>query len=158
MCFTMSHFAEGLVLDHLAASRFRNARECTHGDAPGSLNPCKTTHSDCRLSNVCGQLSSTQAELQAAAHSSVKSTNIREAHSSLSGNLCLGLVQVNAFFLKYILWIPPTNPLNTIRLTILFLAALPTAKVRQQILGAILHISAHNKPIVVQSLSSSAST
>jgi phosphatidylserine synthase 2 len=38
-------------------------------------------------------------------------------------------VQVNAFFLKYILWIPPTNPLNTLRLLILFLAALPTAKV-----------------------------
>ena len=37
--------------------------------------------------------------------------------------------QVNAFFLKYILWIPPLNPLNTIRLAILFLAALPTAKV-----------------------------
>jgi phosphatidylserine synthase 2 len=36
---------------------------------------------------------------------------------------------VNAFFLKYILWIPPTNPLNTLRLLILFLAALPTAKV-----------------------------
>ena len=40
------------------------------------------------------------------------------------------LLQVNAFFLKYILWIPPTNPLNTLRLLILFLAALPTAKVR----------------------------
>ncbi len=36
--------------------------------------------------------------------------------------------QVNAFFLKYVLWIPPLNPLNTIRLLILFLTALPTAK------------------------------
>lgn len=38
------------------------------------------------------------------------------------------LMEVNAFFLKYILWIPPLNPLNTIRLAILFMAALPTAK------------------------------
>ena len=36
--------------------------------------------------------------------------------------------QVNAFFLKFILWIPPLNPLNTLRLLVLFLAALPTAK------------------------------
>ena len=43
-------------------------------------------------------------------------------------------LQVNAFFLKYILWIPPTNPLNTLRLLILFLAALPTAKVRHRLL------------------------
>jgi phosphatidylserine synthase 2 len=38
------------------------------------------------------------------------------------------LMEVNAFFLKYVLWVPPLNPLNTIRLAILFLAALPTAK------------------------------
>lgn len=38
------------------------------------------------------------------------------------------IMEVNAFFLKFILWIPPLNPLNTIRLGILFLAALPTAK------------------------------
>lgn len=37
-------------------------------------------------------------------------------------------MQVNAFFLKFILWIPPLNPLNTLRLLVLFLAALPTAK------------------------------
>ncbi len=35
---------------------------------------------------------------------------------------------MNAFFLKFILWIPPLNPLNTLRLLVLFLAALPTAK------------------------------
>uniref|UniRef100_A0A061R748 CDP-diacylglycerol--serine O-phosphatidyltransferase n=1 Tax=Tetraselmis sp. GSL018 TaxID=582737 RepID=A0A061R748_9CHLO len=33
--------------------------------------------------------------------------------------------KVVAFFLKYILWIPPTNPLNTIRLIIWFLMCLP---------------------------------
>jgi len=35
---------------------------------------------------------------------------------------------VHAFFLKFVLWIPPTNPLNTIRLLILFLSALPATK------------------------------
>ena len=36
--------------------------------------------------------------------------------------------QVHAFFLKFVLWIPPTNPLNTLRLLILFLSALPATK------------------------------
>lgn len=36
--------------------------------------------------------------------------------------------QVNAFFLKYVLWIPPLNPLNTYRLLLLFLGALPATK------------------------------
>lgn len=35
------------------------------------------------------------------------------------------LFEVNHFFLKYELWVPPTNPLNTIRLSILFLMAIP---------------------------------
>lgn len=35
------------------------------------------------------------------------------------------LFEVNHFFLKYELWVPPTNPLNTIRLSILFLIAIP---------------------------------
>lgn len=38
------------------------------------------------------------------------------------------LFEVNHFFLKYELWVPPRNPLNTIRLTILFLMALPAMK------------------------------
>jgi len=39
------------------------------------------------------------------------------------------LFEVNHFFLKYELWVPPTNPLNTIRLSFLFLLALPGIKV-----------------------------
>lgn len=39
------------------------------------------------------------------------------------------LFEVNHFFLKFELWVPPRNPLNTIRLTILFLMALPAMKV-----------------------------
>lgn len=35
---------------------------------------------------------------------------------------------MNAFFLKYVLWIPPLNPLNTYRLVLLFMAALPAMK------------------------------
>jgi phosphatidylserine synthase 2 len=35
------------------------------------------------------------------------------------------LFEVNHFFLKYELWVPPRNPLNTIRLSILFLIAIP---------------------------------
>lgn len=35
------------------------------------------------------------------------------------------LFEVNHFFLKYELWVPPRNPLNTIRLTVLFLIAVP---------------------------------
>ncbi len=38
------------------------------------------------------------------------------------------LCQVNHFFLKYELWVPPINPLNTYRLTILFLAGVPGMK------------------------------
>ncbi|KAL4553689.1 hypothetical protein Ndes2526B_g03522 [Nannochloris sp. 'desiccata'] len=36
--------------------------------------------------------------------------------------------KMNHFFLKYELWVPPTNPLNTIRLSFLFLLALPGIK------------------------------
>ena len=39
-----------------------------------------------------------------------------------------GCAQVNAFFLKYLLWIPPLNPLNSYRLLLLFLLALPATK------------------------------
>ena len=39
-----------------------------------------------------------------------------------------GARQVNAFFLKYVLWIPPLNPLNSYRLLLLFLLALPATK------------------------------
>ncbi len=59
-----------------------------------------------------------------------------------AGHLCTGhgatedptlgqpsTAQVNAFFLKYILWLPPLNPLNTYRLALLFLLALPATKV-----------------------------
>ena len=36
--------------------------------------------------------------------------------------------QVNAFFLKFILWVPPLNPLNTYRLVLLFALALPAVR------------------------------
>lgn len=39
------------------------------------------------------------------------------------------LFEVNAFFLKYILWVPPRNMLNSYRLLILFLGAIPAVKV-----------------------------
>ena len=45
--------------------------------------------------------------------------------------VCILLFEVNHFFLKYELWVPPRNPLNTIRLSILFLMALPGIKVRR---------------------------
>lgn len=35
------------------------------------------------------------------------------------------LFEVNHFFLKYVLWVPPTNPLNTIRLLLLLGIGLP---------------------------------
>ena len=35
---------------------------------------------------------------------------------------------VNVFFLKYALWIPPTNPLNTYRLILWFCCALPAVR------------------------------
>ena len=35
---------------------------------------------------------------------------------------------VNVFFLKYALWIPPTNPLNTYRLVLWFCCALPAVR------------------------------
>lgn len=45
------------------------------------------------------------------------------------------LFEVNHFFLKFELWVPPRNPLNTIRLTILFLMALPAMKVSEVFIG-----------------------
>ena len=38
------------------------------------------------------------------------------------------LIEVNAFFLKYVLWIPPLNPLNTYRLILLFLLGIPAVR------------------------------
>ena len=35
---------------------------------------------------------------------------------------------MNAFFLKYVLWVPPLNPLNTYRLLLLAMLALPATK------------------------------
>lgn len=37
-------------------------------------------------------------------------------------------MQVNAFFLKFILWVPPLNPLNTYRLVLFFALALPAVR------------------------------
>ncbi|KAI8468839.1 MAG: PSS-domain-containing protein [Monoraphidium minutum] len=36
--------------------------------------------------------------------------------------------ELNVFFLKFALWVPPTNPLNTYRLLLWFLCALPAAR------------------------------
>lgn len=38
------------------------------------------------------------------------------------------LTEVNGFFLKYLLWIPPLNPLITYRLCLLFLMAVPAIR------------------------------
>lgn len=38
------------------------------------------------------------------------------------------LVEVNGFFLKYLLWVPPLNPLITYRLILLFLMAVPAVR------------------------------
>mmetsp|Transcript_2964 Transcript_2964/g.7219 ORF Transcript_2964/g.7219 Transcript_2964/m.7219 type:complete len:444 (+) Transcript_2964:239-1570(+) len=39
--------------------------------------------------------------------------------------ICCLTCEVNAFFMKYVLWIPPTNPLNTYRLLIFFAMVIP---------------------------------
>lgn len=44
------------------------------------------------------------------------------------------VVELNAFFLKYCLWMPPTNPLNTYRLIIWFLLANPAIREFNQFL------------------------
>ena len=46
------------------------------------------------------------------------------------------LFEVNHFFLKYELWVPPRNPLNTIRLSLLFLLALPGIKEYYEFINA----------------------
>lgn len=38
------------------------------------------------------------------------------------------LFDLNVFFLKYALWVPPRNPLNTYRLVLWFLCALPAVR------------------------------
>ena len=38
------------------------------------------------------------------------------------------LVEVNAFVLKYVLWVPPLNPLNTYRLCLFFLLGIPAVR------------------------------
>lgn len=40
----------------------------------------------------------------------------------------MNLVEINAFFLKYILWIPPRNPLNTYRLILWFFIGMPAIR------------------------------
>lgn len=47
------------------------------------------------------------------------------------------LFEVNHFFLKFVLWVPPSNPLNTYRLIILALFALPGIKVCQNSVGLV---------------------
>jgi phosphatidylserine synthase 2 len=42
--------------------------------------------------------------------------------------LAMNLVDLNAFFLKYLLWIPPRNPLNTYRLILWFFVGMPAIR------------------------------
>jgi phosphatidylserine synthase 2 len=42
--------------------------------------------------------------------------------------LAMNLVDMNAFFLKYILWVPPRNPLNTYRLIMWFFVGMPAIR------------------------------
>lgn len=45
------------------------------------------------------------------------------------------LFEVNHFFLKFVLWVPPSNPLNPIRLFMLLGVGLPGMRVRRLGLG-----------------------
>ncbi|KAK9815001.1 hypothetical protein WJX73_004520 [Symbiochloris irregularis] len=47
---------------------------------------------------------------------------------SLAPIIFILIAEVNAFFLKFILWVPPLNPLNTYRLVLLFAMALPAVR------------------------------
>jgi phosphatidylserine synthase 2 len=57
----------------------------------------------------------------------VASSPSRFLESSLVVGLIL-LFDLNVFFLKYALWVPPRNPLNTYRLVLWFLCALPAVR------------------------------
>ena len=42
--------------------------------------------------------------------------------------ILIEIVEVNAFFLKFVLWIPPPNKLNVLRLILWFLIGLPALR------------------------------
>ncbi|CAG8438723.1 2400_t:CDS:2 [Scutellospora calospora] len=43
-------------------------------------------------------------------------------------------VELNSFYLKYLLWIPPDNPINTYRATLLFMCSIPATREAYQYL------------------------
>ena len=42
--------------------------------------------------------------------------------------IAASIIELNAFFLKYVLWIPPTNNLNIYRLCLIFMLSIPTSR------------------------------
>ena len=51
--------------------------------------------------------------------------NLNRFMSALFIIVVMEIMEMNGFFLKYVLWIPPPNPLNSYRLLILWLLSLP---------------------------------
>lgn len=39
--------------------------------------------------------------------------------------IVIEIIEMNGFFLKYVLWVPPPNPLNSYRLILLWLLSMP---------------------------------
>ncbi|KAL0477216.1 phosphatidylserine synthase [Acrasis kona] len=54
--------------------------------------------------------------------------NPRRFAYSIGIVLAMNIVDLNAFFLKYILWVPPRNPLNTYRLLLWFFVGMPAVR------------------------------
>lgn len=50
------------------------------------------------------------------------------------------VVEVNVFFLKYALWVPPTNPLNTARLVLWLLVGAPAVREYYEFIEVRLHV------------------
>jgi len=55
-------------------------------------------------------------------------SSLRHFGASLILLAAVSVVDLNAFFLKFLLWIPPRNLLNTYRLTIWFLTSIPSIR------------------------------
>jgi len=54
--------------------------------------------------------------------------SLRHFLASLALLLCFTIIDLNAFFLKYFLWIPPPHPINAFRLIIWFLVGNPATR------------------------------
>ncbi|KAI7886111.1 PSS-domain-containing protein [Lichtheimia hyalospora FSU 10163] len=58
-----------------------------------------------------------------------KSTSSPKNYFGVIGLMIVALqCELNCFYLKYLLWVPPEHPLNTYRLTLMFLFSLPAAR------------------------------